>query len=87
MTLPATTLATASHDKALRFACEGEPLIGILHQPDPTRSSRRLGVLIVVGDAPSCSGWCCGGCAMAPRRRCFTWPSGRVMHALPACVC
>ena len=49
MTLPATTLAAACHDKALRFACEGEPLIGILHQPDPARSSRQLGVLIVVG--------------------------------------
>ena len=49
MTSPATTPAAAGQDKALRFVCEGEPLIGILHQPNPARPAQRLGVLIVVG--------------------------------------
>ena len=49
MTLAATTPAAAGQDKALCFVCEGEPLIGILHQPNPARPAQRLGVLIVVG--------------------------------------
>lgn len=49
MTPPATPAAAARQVKALRFGCEGESLIGVLHQPDPAQSSQRLGVVIVVG--------------------------------------
>jgi len=36
-------------ESAVRFECEGEPLVGILHKPD---AAARRGVLIVVGGGP-----------------------------------
>ena len=48
-TPPASAPAGTCRAEALRFRCEGESLIGILHQPDPAQSSQRLGVVIVVG--------------------------------------
>ena len=49
VTSSATSSAAACQDKALRFVCEGESLIGILHRPNPAQASRRLGLVIVVG--------------------------------------
>ena len=48
-TSPATAPAAACRDQALRFNCEGESLIGILHLPELAQAAKTVGVVIVVG--------------------------------------
>ena len=49
MTQPAAARPACGPDRALRFDCEGESLVGILHQPAADQAGQALAVVIVVG--------------------------------------